>query len=86
MSPYEIKLLLDIYTMPGWFEDRDEPILAGTISEFENSGLIVVPGSFGSAKLTDKGRAHVIQLCNLLCPVEQKFWTDQFGNRIPDTI
>lgn len=86
MSPYEIKLLLDIYTMPSWFEDRDEPILAGTISKFENHGLIVVPGLFGSAKLTDKGRAHVIQLCNLLYPVEQKFWTDQFGNKIPDTI
>lgn len=86
MTPYEIKLLLDIYTSPNWFEGRDEQIFKETIKGFENSGLIAIVGYSGTARLTRKGRAHVIQLCNLLYPAEATYWVDQFGNKIPDTI
>lgn len=81
MSPYEIKLLLDIYCLPRWNEGRNEPILQETLDEFYDSGLIDEV-----KRITAKGRAHVIQLCKLLYPLEQKFWVDQFGNKIPDTI
>ena len=86
MTPYEIKLLLDIYCIANWHEGRDEPILPETIDSFERDGLITVPKNYQKAKITKKGRAHVIQLCNLLYPAEANYWIDQFGNKIPDTI
>ena len=81
MSPYEIKLLMDIYSVVGWRSGRSEPILMETLDRFYDHGLID-----GVEQITNKGRAHVIQLCNLLYPNEQRFWSDQFGNKIPDTI
>lgn len=84
MSPYEIKLLLDIYALPDFIENHKEPMLDRTLRDFYRQGLI--DSSELSPQLTGMGRAHVIQLCNLLYPVEQKFWADQFGNKIPDTI
>ena len=86
MTPYEIKLLLDIYSMPYWFEGRQEPIFVATVNEFVEQGLIGSYVSLINVKITPKGRAHVIQLCNLLYPTEQTFWSDQFGNKIPDTL
>lgn len=86
MSPYEIKLLLDIYCIVNWFEGRDEPILPETIDKFEDDGLITVPKDYRKSKLTQKGRMHVIQLCNLLYPIEKTVWLDALGNKIPDTL
>lgn len=84
MTPYEIKLLMDIYSVVGWQDGRNEPILTETLSSFYNSGLI--DGSCSNPRLTSMGRAHVIQLCNLRYPTIEIVWTDQFGNNIPDTI
>lgn len=83
MTPYEIKLLLDIYTIPNWFENRSEPILGETLSKFENNDLIVYGLGLTNTKLTVKGRAHVSQLCNLPFPQELKQWVDFSGNHIP---
>lgn len=68
MSPYEITLLLDIYCKPRWRQERNEPILRETLDQFCDQGLIDE-----GERITAKGLAHVIQLCNLLYPVEQKF-------------
>ena len=84
MTPYEIKLLLDIYSIPDCLKGRNEPILAETLSAFYLSGLI--DGSHSNPKIISRGRAHVIQLCNLLYPAEESIWIDQFGNQIPDTF
>ncbi len=84
MSPYEIKLLLDIFCIADWYESRSEPIFVGTLSNFETNGLIELGGSISTAKLTIKGRAHVSQLCNLPFPQEIKQWVDHTGNPIPN--
>lgn len=86
MTPYEIKLLLDIYSMPYWFEGRQEPIFLATVNEFVEQGLIGTYGSLSNVKITPKGRAHVIQLCNLPWPTEHTFWADYMGNKIQDTL
>jgi hypothetical protein len=84
MTPYEIKLLLDIYTTPDWYSGRDEPILAETLEKFERVGIIVWGGRNRESKLTSKGRAHVSQLCNLPFPKELKQWVDHAGKAIPN--
>lgn len=83
MTPYEIKLLLDIYSVSNWHEGREEPILPETIGKFEDAGLITVSGAYRNAKLTTKGRSHVSQLINLPYPQELKQWVDFAGNHIP---
>lgn len=84
MSPYEIKLLLDIYTTPDWHKNRGEPIIGETLSKFEDNNLIVYGLSMDNTKLTSKGRAHVSQLCYLPFPQEIKQWVDHAGNAIPN--
>ena len=84
MTPYEIKLLLDIYSFADWYVSRSEPIFAETVSNFEANGLIELGGSISKAKLTSKGRAHVSQLCNLPFPQEIKQWVDHAGGVIPN--
>jgi hypothetical protein len=82
MSPYEIKLLLDIYSIVTWCDERSEPILCETLDKFERTGLIEWGACMGNAKLTSKGRAHVSQLCNLPFPQELKQWVDHAGSVI----
>jgi len=82
MSPYEIKLLLDIYCIANWFEGRDEPILPETIDKFEHDGLITVPKSYQKSKITKKGLMHVAQLCALPFPAELTQWVDFSGKPI----
>ena len=84
MSPYMIKLLLGIHTMPDWHAGRKEPILNETLVYFESEGLIEFGGCMTKSKLTSKGRAHVSQLCNLPFPQELKQWVDHAGNPIPN--
>jgi hypothetical protein len=85
MTPYEIKLLLDIYTLPNWDEGRSEPILPETLAKFEMLGLIVVQDdSLTSIKITGKCDAHISQLCNLPFPQELHQWIDHIGNAIPN--
>lgn len=84
MTPYEIKLLLDIYTTPNCLDDRQEPILQKTIEKFESHDLIRNYGSdISFYQLTDKGLYHISQLCSLPFPQEFKRWIDFAGNEIP---
>jgi len=86
MSPYEIKLLLDICSVADWYKGRVEPILNQTIIDFCSDELITYTGSLDGVKITPRGRAHVSQLCNLDYPTASKIWIDKHGNKIPDTI
>lgn len=75
---------MDLYTSPPENKVSSLEIYQKTLDDFMSHNLISMVDS--RPRLTERGRAHVIQLCNLLYPVEQRLWTDQFGNKIPDTI
>jgi hypothetical protein len=77
MSPYEIKLLLDIYCIPDWGSEKAyTPILNSTIEEFKSLGLVE------DNRLTDRGIAHVSHICNLPLPCLQKIYVDAHGIEI----
>jgi len=84
MTPYEIKLLLDIYTIPDWYIGIAEPIIAETLEKFERVGIIEWDKRNREAKLTSKGCAHVSQIIHLPFPQELKQWVDHAGNHIPN--
>ena len=84
MSPYEIKLLLNIYAVEDWYIGKSEPIFSETLAQFEMWGLIfTATEDLASTKITEKGLAHVSQLCRLPFPKESKQWIDYAGNVIP---
>jgi len=77
MSPYEIKLLLDIYTIPSWADTTPyTPILNSTIDEFKSLGLV------DDNRLTERGLAHVSHICTLPLPCLQKIYVDSHGVEI----
>lgn len=85
MTPYEIKLLLDIYAVADWYIGRSEPIFSETLAQFEMCGLIIVQDdSLTSVKITKKGESHISQLCNLPFPKELHQWIGHDGNAIPN--
>lgn len=79
MTPYEINLLLHIHTTPT--PVRHSSILKDTLQDFLCERLIVDSPKSGSGyECTDKGVAHIAQLCNLPFPDVQ--FVDFAGRRI----
>lgn len=71
MTPFEINLLLSIHVSPAAPRVSDAPIYKGTIDDFLRNGLIVATADTESGyKTTDRGYAHVEQLCSLSWPTQ----------------
>lgn len=74
MSPYEIRILLDYYTMPGDPEAIEAPIGPDTLKCFIADGLLWPnpEGSLQLYRLTEKGEFYVkAGICNVPLPVQE---------------
>ena len=78
MTPYEIRLLIHFHTTPSPYEGSDAPIYQPTIDSFIANGLI--EECDGSYQTTDRGAAHIEQLCATPWPIQK--WVNQAGNII----
>ena len=69
MTPLSIDILMRCYWSPEPIEDLDYPSQQEVIRDFLADGMIEATGEVGRFTVTEKGRAHVEQLCNLPYPV-----------------
>jgi hypothetical protein len=69
MTPISIEILLKCYYSPEPLEFIDSTVTQEIVREFMDDGLIELGDESGCFKATEKGRAHVEQLCNLPYPV-----------------
>jgi len=73
MTPYEIRLLIHYHTTPAPYEGASAPIYQPTVDSFVENNLIEkVDGSY---QTTDRGAAHIEQLCATPWPVQR--WVNQ---------
>jgi len=79
MTPYEIKLLVHHYCTEDPYPQHSE-ILSDTLRIFIDNGLIeqVIPEDH--YKITDRGMAHIDQLCNISWPTQ--VWVDERGRPV----
>lgn len=81
MTPNAIEILLHCYLTPMPHPRRDAPAVQEAIEAFLVEGLIEAePGSPGGYRTTDRGTAHVKQLCNL--PLPEQGWIGANGMAI----
>lgn len=80
MTPNDIEVLIHYHVCPAPFPRIDAPAVIGAIKMLIENGLMVGAISNNSLGTTDKGAAHVRQLCNLPFPVES--WADSQGQII----
>ena len=66
MTPYELELILNIYTRPDIDKNVDAPIFKPTIRKFLKDRLIVETG--GRYFITRRGMAFCDMLCALQLP------------------
>ena len=81
MTPFEINLLLHIYTTPNPPNNLDLPLTKDTLLSFMENGLIINEGD-NLYTVTKRGSAHVNQLCQLPYPV--LVWADKNGDIIEE--
>ncbi len=79
MSPLEINFLLHCYYSPEPHERIDAPAMGSVVTNLIAEGLIVANGK-DIWKTTDRGNAHVEQLCNL--PFPRLEWIGYDGKTI----
>lgn len=78
MSPFEIKILLHIYTTPAEFplSERSVPLHRETTSRFMDDGLITASGvccqDEHPFKLTERGRVYLDAMMSL--PLPEQRW------------
>jgi len=82
MTPNDIDVLLHCHCCPGEHPRIGAPAVDGAIEMLFGEGLIERSGEHGCYATTEKGRAHVRQICNL--PFPQRKWFGHDGNIIPD--
>jgi len=81
MTPNAIEILIHCHVCPLPHPRRDAPAVAEELRSLQANGLIEPePGSQGGYRTTDRGRAHIAQLCNTAWPV--RAWIGADGNRI----
>lgn len=81
MTPFEIELLIHYYCSASPFPRNDAPIMEDTIKWFLENDLIEFYGKEKDCyRTTDKGEAHIIQLCSLDLP--ERAWVGSNGKVI----
>ena len=80
MTPNDIDVLLHCYTSPEPHPRQDAPAVRESIQWFLTEGLIQPEKDRGVYSTTDRGAAHVRQLCAL--PWPKPAWVDEQGNII----
>lgn len=76
MTPNEIEVLIHYYTSPGPPPRVEAPAVLDAIRRLRAHGLLDNGG-----RVTERGEAHVKQLCSLPFPV-QVLWIGYDGNPI----
>ena len=79
MTPNDIEILIHCHCSPVRHPRWHAPAVSESLNSMERNGLIVQV-SDGIYKTTDRGRAHLHQLCTLPWPVKK--WVDYKGNEI----
>ena len=83
MTPHEIEFLIWCYAAADEHPRINAPVFKETIPKFERLGLIT-KDSVGENlyTTTEKGAAHIKQLCSLELPVYKAVWVDKHGEII----
>ena len=74
MTPYELKLLIDIYCGPDWKDGRNEPILHDTLKAFARDGLI---DTWDFPAITGRGECFIQSL--QATPLPTRVWRGANG-------
>jgi hypothetical protein len=83
MTPNGIEILIHCYVSGTPHPRREAPAVKEQLENFEREGLITqLPGIDTGYMTTDKGKAHVLQLCNT--PLPRKIWIDATGKPIEE--
>lgn len=79
MTPFEINFLLHCYARVDVFPQKDALVMSDTVTKFIADGLIIAttPEMWST---TERGRAHVEQLCML--PFPRLEWIGFDGSKI----
>ncbi len=80
MTPLEITILLHCYARADGIPNREAPAVKKAIERFFSNDLIEQELTECGLCCTEKGKAHVLQLCNLPLPTSQ--WVDREGRQI----
>lgn len=83
MTPNSIEILIHCHTTPAKHPRFDAPAVRETFEFFEQHGLIERNQNErykDGYKTTDRGAAHIEQLCNLPLPINA--WVDKNGELI----
>ncbi len=80
MTSLEITILLHCHTRNDEIPYRDLPAVKQVVQALLVDELIKADGDRCGFCCTEKGKAHVRQLCNVPLPVSQ--WVDVAGNQI----
>jgi hypothetical protein len=80
MSPISIEILLKCYYSPEPLEHLEWPAHREVVEDFISDGLIVATVDINRFAITEMGRAHVEQLCNL--PYPMSVWVGGDGKPI----
>lgn len=68
MTPNDIEILIHYYSSLRHHPRLDAPAVSGAIDDFMMRGLLISNSSNSGYEVTDLGRAHIAQLCNLPIP------------------
>lgn len=81
MTPNGIEILIHCHVCPLPHPRREAPAVAEELDSFQRNGLIEpLPGNFGGFRTTDRGRAHIEQLCRTAWPIQA--WVGADGKLI----
>lgn len=79
MTPNAIEILIHCHVCPLPHPRKDAPAVRDELQSLRTNGLI--EESDGGYQTTERGRAHIEQLCNTPWPV--RAWIGADGNVIP---
>ena len=80
MTPLALRILIQFYTSPTSYPNSEFPAIRSEIYNLVFRGLLASCGS--DYVVTDKGRAHVKQLCELPIPFQRLVWVALDGEII----
>ena len=83
MTPYELNILIHIYTIPVKFPHDSTNLYARTIKTFIGQGIIISANAESGYKLTEKGAAWLISILQTPMPIQA--WVDVNGKIIEQT-
>ncbi len=70
MTPNDIEVLIYCYARPGPHPRVDAPAVQKALRSFVANGLIEPDNIRGGYRATDRGAAHIEQLCSLAWPTQ----------------